>query len=174
MKRSIDQKLRLRNFDARNKSTETGAVVTNRRVSVVLKEDQENAVNGKQKDSVREETSVVSGTMRISVQNRHQKPIHPLNHRQKRMVEYIYIFSWRRKSLRGLSPSPKLGQPCRDHIKGKCTRPLVIIGIFPNVHPTRKNRDAISGISSRLSTGRLNINPAKNLKRIVTKVQWLY
>ena len=50
MKRSIDQKLRLRYFDARNESTETGEVVTNRRVSVVLKEDQENAINGKQKE----------------------------------------------------------------------------------------------------------------------------
>ena len=30
----------------------------------------------------------------------------------------------RRKSLRGQSPSGKLArQPCRDHIKGKCTRP---------------------------------------------------
>ena len=38
---------------------------------------------GKQKDSVREETCVLSGTMRISVQNRHQKPLHPLNHQHK-------------------------------------------------------------------------------------------
>ena len=32
VKRSIDQKLRLRNFDARNERIETGAVVTSRRV----------------------------------------------------------------------------------------------------------------------------------------------
>ena len=31
VKRSIDQKLRLRNFDARNERIDTGAVVTNRR-----------------------------------------------------------------------------------------------------------------------------------------------
>ena len=49
----------------------------------MLKEDKENATNGKQKDSVREETSVVSGTMKISVQSRHQKPLHPLNHQHK-------------------------------------------------------------------------------------------
>ena len=36
---------------------------------MVLKEDKEFAVNGKQKDRVREETSVVFGTMKISVQN---------------------------------------------------------------------------------------------------------
>ena len=45
VKRSIDQKLRLRNFDARNERIETGAVVTNCRVN----EDKENAINGKQK-----------------------------------------------------------------------------------------------------------------------------
>ena len=33
VKRSTDQKLRLRNFDARNERIETGAVVTNRNVS---------------------------------------------------------------------------------------------------------------------------------------------
>ena len=79
VKRRKDQKLRLRNFDARNERIETGAVVTNRRVNVVLKEDKENATNGMQKDSVREETNAVSG----SVQNQHQKPLHPLSHQHK-------------------------------------------------------------------------------------------
>ena len=50
-------------------------------VNVVLKEDQENAVNGKQKDSVREETSAVSG-----VQNRHQSPLHHLSRQHKRCI----------------------------------------------------------------------------------------
>ena len=54
-------------------------------VNVVLKGDRENAINGKQKDSVREETSVVSGAMKMSVQNRHQKPLHPLNHQHKKV-----------------------------------------------------------------------------------------
>ena len=50
---------------------------------MVLKEDKENAINGKQKDCVREERSVVSGAMTMSVQNRHQKPLHPRNHQHK-------------------------------------------------------------------------------------------
>ena len=45
VKKSIDQKLRLRNFDARHESIATGAVVTNR--NEVLKEDKENPFNGK-------------------------------------------------------------------------------------------------------------------------------
>ena len=55
VKKSIDQKLRLRNFVARNERIVTGAVVTNRRVNVVFKEDKEHAINGKQQDSLREE-----------------------------------------------------------------------------------------------------------------------
>ena len=47
---------------------------------MVLEEDKEYAINGKHKDSIREETSVVSCTMKISVQNRHQRRLHPLNH----------------------------------------------------------------------------------------------
>ena len=49
LKRSIDQKLRLRNFDARNERIETGAVVTSRRGCVALKEEQEFAISGKQR-----------------------------------------------------------------------------------------------------------------------------
>ena len=45
--------------------------------------DKEFAIRGKQKDSVREETNIVSGTMKISVQNRYPKPLHPLSHQHK-------------------------------------------------------------------------------------------
>ena len=50
---------------------------------MALREEKEFATRGKQNDRVREETRVVSGTMKISVQNRHQKPLHPLNHQHK-------------------------------------------------------------------------------------------
>ena len=49
-------------------------------INVVLNEDKENAGNGKHKGSVRKEIVVVSGTMKISVQNRCQSPLFPLNH----------------------------------------------------------------------------------------------
>ena len=50
---------------------------------VVLKDDKEFALNGMQKGSVREDTSEASGTTGMSVQNPHQKPLHPLSHQQK-------------------------------------------------------------------------------------------
>ena len=44
---------------------------------MVLKEEKEFAISGKQKGSVRVETNAVSGTTVMNVQNRHQKPRHP-------------------------------------------------------------------------------------------------
>ena len=54
-----------------------------RGASVVLKEEKEFAIRGKQNGSVREETNAVSGTTVMNVQNRHRKPLHPLNHQHK-------------------------------------------------------------------------------------------
>ena len=62
----------------------------------VLKDDQKNAINGKQKDSVREEIVAVSGTMRISVQKSTPKsapPSAPPTHKDGRNTQ-------RRKSQR--------------------------------------------------------------------------
>ena len=71
----------------------------------MLREYQESTGNGKQKDSVRKVIVVVSGTMRTSVQNRHQCPLLPLNHRQKNMVkkQFERKESWRPQSLRKVS-----------------------------------------------------------------------
>ena len=172
VKRSIDQKLRSRNFDARNERTETGAVVTNRRGQRGVERGPGECYQWKARGQCpkgdncsfwHDENKRSKSTPKSAL------PSEPPTEKDGRSIS-------RRRSLRGLSPSGKWPrQPCRDHIKGKWMRPLVIIGIFPNVYSTKKkNRDAISGISARLCTGRLNINPAKKRKRMVTEVQWLY
>ena len=105
VKRNIDQKLRLRTFDAKNERIETGAVVTSRAGDwVVLKEDKEFAISGKQKGSVREETNAVSGTTVVSVQNRHQKTAPPSEPTSERPTQ-IGRSASRKKSFRGWSPS---------------------------------------------------------------------
>ena len=117
VKRSIDQKLRLRNFDARNGRIETGAVVTSRKGLSGMERGKGNLLPMESTWAVFE---AVSGTMRTSVQNRHQSPLLPLNHRQKKDGRN----NSRRQTLRGWSPSGKLArQSCRDYIKGMCTRP---------------------------------------------------
>ena len=119
VKRSIDQKFRVRNFDARNEKIATGQWLRVTGDSVVLSEDKENAIPGKQEeDSFREETSVVSGTVKISVQNCHQKPLHPLESPTQRGIS-----ASKKKNLGGRSPSGKFArQPRKDHENGICTK----------------------------------------------------
>ena len=51
----------------------------------MLNEDEENAVNEKHQDSVQEETTVVSATMKVRVENYHQSRLLPVN--RKKMVK---------------------------------------------------------------------------------------
>ena len=88
VKRSIDQKLRLQNFDARNERIETGSGVTNRRGQRVAERARRKlAMESKRTVFERRYLVVVSSTRKMSVQNRHPSPLHPLSHQQKEMVE---------------------------------------------------------------------------------------
>ena len=67
VKRSIDQKLRLRNFDARHRKIETGAVVKSRKGLISgVEEEKVLVIGGKKKANVRREISAVSG-MRVTI-----------------------------------------------------------------------------------------------------------
>ena len=54
-----------------------------------LREDQENAINGKQKDSVRKETIVVSATMGINVESGCRNPLLLQSRKQKKLVKHL-------------------------------------------------------------------------------------
>ena len=84
---------------------------------MVLKEDKEFAISGKQKGSVREETSVVSGTTGMSVQNRHQKPLHPLSHQHKE----VEVRRGRRTSGTGVHLGSSIDSREKNFLKGVCT-----------------------------------------------------
>ena len=85
---------------------------------MVLKEENEFAISGKQEGSVREETNAVSSTSVMKLRNRHQKPLHPLNHQHPRGRS-----ASRKRSLRGRSPYSKTSrQPCKNFLKGTCTK----------------------------------------------------
>ena len=120
-------------------------------VKMVLKEHKENAINGKQKDSVREERSVVSGTTKISVQNRHQKPLHPLNHQHKE----VEVLRGKRTSEAGVHQGSSLDSRAKTTCQVFAPIHLVTIGILPNVNSISLNRVVRSAISARLHTGRL-------------------
>ena len=69
------------------------------------------------------------------------------------------------------SPSVKSNwQPCKDFLKGICTK-------LPcdNWHPPEsQNRVVHSATSGRFRTGRVRNNQIKRRKRVVTKMQWLH
>ena len=123
-------KLTVKKVQIRNPDCETLTPDLTGRIAgeqVVLKEDKENAVNWKQKDSVREETGVVSNTMKISAQNRHQKPLNPLSH-QNQEVE---VHRGKRTSEAGVHLRSSLDS--RAEITWKVFEPnhLVTIGMLP-------------------------------------------
>ena len=98
VKISIDQKLRLRNFDARNEIIETGTVVTNRRGQRGVERGQGECYQWNAKGQCSQPT--------------------PPSHK----IEEVEV---RREKgdLRGRSPSGKFArQPCRDCLKGICTK----------------------------------------------------
>ena len=108
-----------------------------------------------------EEKSEVSGTMRISVQNRHQKPLHLLGlHHQEVDV---------RREKGASEAGVRLGRPIDSCAKTsrKVVAPnyLVTAGILPNVSFFCQNRVENSAITARLHTSRLKDNPAKTPKK---------
>ena len=123
VKRSVDQKRRLRNFDARHERIETGAVVTNRR-------GQRGVERGRGKCCQWKAKGQCSRGDSCSFQhdeNKRAKPTPKSAPPSEPPTEKDGRNNSRRKSLRGRSPSGKLArQPCRDYIKGKCTRPSCV------------------------------------------------
>ena len=80
VKRSIDHKLRLRNFDARHGRIETGAVVKNRPGLSGVERGRGVCYQWKEEANVQGETNAVAG-MRVTIKhkNRHRKPPHHLS-----------------------------------------------------------------------------------------------
>ena len=121
VKRSIDQKLRLRNFDARNERIETRAVVTSRRGQRGVESGQGECYQWKAKG----QCSRGDNCSFRRDENKRAKST-PKNRSTLWTTERKewYRSISRRKSLGGLSPSGKFVRLlCRDYTNGKCTRP---------------------------------------------------
>ena len=68
VKRHIDQKIRTRNLQARNERIETGVSFKIQKGKMsALQGTQENAISGKQKDSVQREMHAASATVAVIV-----------------------------------------------------------------------------------------------------------
>ena len=155
VKRSIDQKLRLRNFDDRNESIETGAVVTNRDGQRGVQRGQGQcyqckATRGDKCSFRHDEDERAQPTPKTA------PPSEPPTQRGGSAS--------RKKNVRGRSPSGKFArQPCRDFLKGICTKSLCDYWR----RSERQFYNSASGCvtSARLHTGRLKVNQQKKTKK---------
>ena len=151
VKRSIQQKLTLRNFDASKERIEPGAVVANRRG---------------QQDSVREETNAVSGTTVMNVQHRQ---LHPVSHQHKEVE-----VRREKRTVRGRSQCEKFNrQPCKDHLKGIGTKAPCHDWHPPECHFYKSESGCKFGDKCSLAQWQVEGQPSKKTKRMLTKVQWV-
>ena len=120
VKRSIDQKLRLRNFDVRNERIEKGAVVTNRRGQrgVERRPGERCQWKAKEQCSRGDQCSFWHDSDERAKSTPENGPSsEPPTQRGGRAS--------RKRNIRGRSPSGKSNrQPCRDFLKGICTKLL--------------------------------------------------
>ena len=118
VKRSIDQKLRLRNSDARNKKNETGAVSKSRMGSSGFGRGQGVCWQWKATGQCSREDSCSfrhDGDERAKPTPKTAPPSEPPTHRGGSAS--------RKKNLRGRSPSGKTNRQPRKHfLKGTCTK----------------------------------------------------
>ena len=121
VKRSIDQKLRLRNFDAGHGRTETGAVLKNRKGLSGVEGGKDIFLQWKEKGQCSKGDQC---SFRHESNDRAQKPepkaATPSDPSMSRGRSVSKKTSIQGKSNRGAI----LRQPCRDHLKGTCTRSL--------------------------------------------------
>ena len=135
----LDQKLRLRNFDA--KPEQWSSIERER---VVLKEEKVPVTSGKKKSSVRKETNAVSG-MRVTIVPRNQTSLPP--HLPSHPGHGVEVCRRKEVSKAKVTMVP-FSDNRADIIWRVLARDrLVNIGILPSVNFTKQKRVAKPGIS---------------------------
>ena len=159
VKRIIDQKLRLRNFDARHWRIETGAVVTSRRGLKGVEKRHGVCYPWKTKGQCSKGDSFWHDSDERAKSTPKTTPSSEPPTQRGRSAS-------RKRILRGRSPSGKFNrQPCKDFLKGICAKWLC-----DNWHPPEsQNRVVHSAISGRFRTGRVRNNQIKRRKRVGDK-----
>ena len=126
------------------------------------KEDKENATNGKQKGQCSRGDS-------CSFQQEEEKRAKPTPEtapHSESQTEKGGRSASRKQNVRGRSPSRKFPrQPCRDYLKGICTKTPCDYWHLPECQFYNLNRVVNLVTSARLHTGRLKVNPAKKPRK---------
>ena len=119
VKRCFDQKLRLRNFDARHGRSESGAVIKSRKGLSGVKGGKGFCYQWKEEGQCSQGDRC---SFRHEAQDRAQKPEHTAATPSEPKASRGGSVS-RKRSIRGKSNHGSiLPQPCRYYLKGSCTR----------------------------------------------------
>ena len=117
--RSIDQRLRLRNFDARHGKTESGALIKSRTGLIGVEGGKGICYQWKEKGQCSQGDRC---SFRHETQDRAQKPEHTAATASEPTLSRGRSVS-RKRSIRGKSNHGSiLRQPCRYYLSGTCTR----------------------------------------------------
>ena len=157
VKRSIEQNLRLKNFEARNGNVETSAVVKNQWVK---QREQRSLGDCWQWNATGQCSKGDSCSFRHDT-NKRAKSTQP-NPSPRSSTQQNKRNASRSKSPRGRSPSGKMARlPCKDHLKGTCTTPFCEKKAFSRmlVLQVRKWMQILV-ISALTHTARLTNSPA--------------
>ena len=164
VKRSIEQNLRMKNFEARNGNFETSDVIKNQgtkqRVQRNLGDCWQLETNGQ-----------CSTGDHCSFRHDKNKWTQP-NPSPSSFMQQNERNASRTRSPRGKSLSGGMFRlPCKDYLKGTCTN-SVKSGTLQNACFTRPRVVADLEKSALMRISRLMNSLAKGLKRMMTKVQW--
>ena len=160
VKRSIEQNLRIKNFEARNGNYERNAVVKNQETKQREQKIWDIIGSGKPTGSVLKETIAVSVTISISVQKSTQPNPYPSSSTRQNEGN-----ASRTRSPRGKGPSGRMSRwPCKDHLKGTCTN-SVKNGILRSACSTSQKNDADLGKSALIAHRQVEEQPSKRSKK---------
>ena len=167
VKRSIEQNLRMKNFEARNGNFETGAVVKNQRAK---QREQRSLGDCWQWKANGQCSKGENCSFRHDI-NKRAKTTQP-NPSPRFSTRQNGKNASRTRSPGGRSPSGRMARlPCMNYLKGLAPIHSVKSGIVQYACSTSRKMDAHLGKSALMHTARLKNSPAQGLKRMVTKVQ---
>ena len=169
VKRSIDQKLRLRNFDARNEKIETGAVVTSRRGLSGIERGKGVCYQWKAKGQCSRGDLCSfghDGDERAKPTPKTAPSSEPPTPRGRSAS--------RKWSLRGRSQSGKSNrQPCKNLLKGTCTKFLCDYWHPPECQFCKSESGCKFGAECPFPHWKVEDNPTKGRRSIVKDVRQL-
>ena len=170
VKRSIEQNLRIKNFEARNGNYERNAVVKNEGTK---QRGQRTLGDCWQWESNGQCSTGDNCSFRHDINTR-AKMTQP-NPSPSCFMQQNETNTSRTRSPRGKSPSGRMSRwPCKDYLKGTCTN-----SFCEKVAPSRmlvlqdQEWFADLGKSALTRIARLKNSRLKGLKRMMTQVQWL-